>query len=108
ADGWRERLRSMLSGRGVTNHAQGAPLTPSAIRAEGLWFRSGAELALYRALTEAARDFGGLTIIVNTRVRVTNADHTWEIDFMVACQGRLGVIEVDGPSHRGRIAAERT
>ena len=42
----------------------------------------------------------------NPSVRVPG--HTWEPDFLVAYNKRVGVIEVDGSTHHNRWAADKT
>lgn len=45
-----------------------------------------------------------ITIVPLPSARVPG--HTWEPDFLVAYRGRVGAIEVDGPHHTGKRAAE--
>lgn len=107
---WREDVERQLGfGEGATNQARlGAPPRNPLVE-EGLTFRSLAELQTYKALREIqdhTPPHEGMLIAPNTAVRV--AGHTWEVDFLVTCGGRCGVLDVDGPSHRGRWAADRS
>lgn len=36
------------------------------------------------------------------------AGRTWEPDFLVTFRGRVGIIEVDGASHAGRAASDKS
>lgn len=106
-EGWRQRLEKRL-GHGPTNQARLRPIPEHCPKEDGLYFRSAAELDVYRALKRALanREQGeSIAIAPNAAIRVRET--TWEIDFLVTFKGRAGVIEVDGPYHRGRRAPDR-
>ena len=76
---------------------------------DGMRFRDNAEVALYERLKEKQRALPStrtLLIIPNACVRVV--DHTWEPDFIVVHEGRAGIIEVDGGSHRKKYASDKS
>lgn len=109
APGWRERAEKRL-GVGPSNQAQvgGAP-KKDWVTVGRLRFRSAPEAQVYRALRRAQERLPGretITIVPNCGARVLR--HTWEPDFLVAYRGRVGVIEVDGPHHAGRSAADKS
>jgi hypothetical protein len=83
----------------------GAPVAPCWWN--GMWFRSRSEQRVAEAL-EAAN----VLFAPNPSVRAgITPDHrqSFEPDFLVFCDHKLGVLEVDGPWHHGRAAddAER-
>jgi very-short-patch-repair endonuclease len=76
---------------------------------DSLFFRTVDERSAYRELRriqEQFPDWKNLTIVPLAGVRVPG--HTWEVDFLVCYQGRSGVLEIDGGSHHGRWAADRS
>lgn len=75
--------------------------------ADGLHFASDAEHKVYAVLKAKqeslpAEDTLGIAPLPGLRVR----QHTFEPGLLVLYQGRAGVIEVDGPHHTGRRAAD--
>jgi very-short-patch-repair endonuclease len=69
---------------------------------ERLWFRSRTERKIAQAL-----DRTNVLFAANACVRLgVTQDHrqTREVDFLVVSNGKMGVLEVDGPSHEGRAA----
>jgi hypothetical protein len=97
---------------GPSNQAALAPLGPKSPTCDRLRFRDSAEVMIYEALKrcqalKAVQDpHGNLLILPNPGAR--RHGQTIEPDFAVAYRGRIGVIEVDGCSHRGRRAADRS
>lgn len=64
---------------------------------EGLWFRSGAEVAIAEALDRA-----DVLFAPNASVRLgITQDHRANVepDFLIVADGEVGVLEVDGPWH---------
>ncbi len=103
---WRSALQSRLTSDTTTNHA--ARVTNR--RREGFAFDSREELRVYEALKRAQATLqADATISIFPlplgRVGIGN---TCTPDFLVVREGRAGLIEVDGPHHRGRLAADGT
>ena len=77
---------------------------------DGLLFTNEGERTVYRALKKIQeKEFPheeSIGIYPLPRGRVPA--HTWEPDILVTYKGRVGVLEVDGPSHNGRRALDRT
>jgi hypothetical protein len=108
---WREvqRERETALAEGVTNQARRAT-EPNLPTEDGMVFRSDAELRVYRVLKRLqanAPEGLGFTIVPLPLVRLMSGN-VYEPDFMIAINRRVGVIEVDGPHHRARRAADTT
>lgn len=96
---WREKRKEALTAD-VTNQAALAPLPPKHPVVDGLNFRDQAEVMVYKALRHLQSELPNnatIGIMPNCAIRVK--DYTWEPDFVVTYQGRVGVIEVDGRTH---------
>ena len=100
---WRSRLNAAMAEEApITNAARIYPLDSVHPREDRMSFRSVAELRVNQALKRArsVRDpHHTIGILALPMMSVPSA--TWEPDLMVTLEGRVGVIEVDGPSHRG-------
>lgn len=106
--GWRERLQEELVS-GPRNQATLMPLPKQFPRADGMAFRSQAELAVYQILKaeqEARPSDDTFAIFPNCAARVP--DRTWEPDFLITYRGRCAAIEVDGGSHRGKYGSDKS
>lgn len=108
--GWRDQLRDQISGKRPTNHAQRIQTEPRRYAEDGLLFTNEGERTVYRALRKIQeKDFPlDETIGIYPLPRGRVPDHTWEPDILVTYKGRAGILEVDGPSHNGRRALDRT
>jgi hypothetical protein len=76
--------------------------------ADGLTFGSKAEIVVWNELKSVQAMLPRtetIGIVPNCVLRV--AGHEFSPDFVVTYKGRAGIIEVDGPHHRGRYAADR-
>lgn len=77
---------------------------------DGLLFTNEGERTAYRALKQIQeKDFPrdetiGIYPLPLGRV----PGHTWEPDILVTYKGRAGILEIDGPTHNGRRALDRT
>jgi hypothetical protein len=103
---WRQ-LRRDARATGITNQAIRRSLSPGHPIKDGMHFRSAEEVRVYDALVRwqvAAPETDTITIAPNccakTRERVL------EPDFLVTYRGKVAGIEVDGPHHTGRAAAD--
>ena len=111
APDWRDRRRKARNSGGgklVTNQGTHTSVS-SMVREDRLNFGSEAELQAYRALKrkQAALDSTAtIGIIPNCALRTMA--NTWWPDFVVTHRGRVGVIEIDGPHHAGRAAADHS
>lgn len=106
---WRSRAEKRL-GHGPSNQAQVGPrLAVDGPREDRLGFRSATELRVYRALKRVCLTLPAterFAILPNAGARI--GENTMELDFVIAYKGRVGVIEVDGPTHRGRAATDKS
>lgn len=83
--------------------------TPTLVR-DGFVFESQAEVLVYEALkrAQAALPADATLCIFPLPMGRVGAGNAWTPDFLVAVAGKVGLIEVDGPHHRGRFAADAT
>ena len=105
---WRRDVEGFLRPP-VSNQAAIAPLPERAPHIDGLKFRDNGEVVMYQALKAKQQSFPHsetLTIAPNPGVRLPG--RTIEPDFLVVYQGRTGVIEVDGTSHRKKWASDKS
>jgi hypothetical protein len=73
-------------------------------------FRSREELRVYRAFKRARARLPAddtIAIAPNPALVVPNMNPT-EPDLLIMYRGRAGIVQVDGPHHRGRYANEAT
>ena len=99
--GWRRRLLEAARGDRVHNQAGG---NGAAHVWHGLRFRSRSEMIIAQALDRA-----GVMYLANCLARLGPPPDrlTREADFLVCCDGRWGILEVDGePFHPATRAAE--
>jgi hypothetical protein len=104
---WRTHYRSAL--RSPRNQATLVQLPEVHPRCDGMAFRDVAELRVYEGLKRAQEGDSStdtITIVPNPAVRVPG--RTREPDFLVAYRGRVGLIEVDGASHRHKYAGDKS
>lgn len=102
--GWRERAERNLSNAGEMNQGLKAR-SSNAVVQDGLRFASAEEVHVYRALRRAQKTQALTFFPLAAAVLPSNR---FEPDFLMLVNGRAGVIEVDGPHHRGRAAADRS
>jgi hypothetical protein len=96
APDWREQLRGLVEG-GPSN--QGRPFGTSPVLTHGgLNYRSRAEVAIAQVL-EQSED---ILFLPNSAAAAGKVQR--EPDFLIFYKGRAGVLEVDGPTHAGRLA----
>ncbi|MFD0272363.1 hypothetical protein ACFVHB_00445 [Kitasatospora sp. NPDC127111] len=109
---WRQELQRRLAGGAVSNQAirsRSRAVKPAIMR-DGCVFDSLEEVRVYEALKRAQAVLppdATISIFPLPAGRV-GAGNTWTPDFLVARGGRVGIIEVDGPQHSGRRAADST
>jgi hypothetical protein len=105
---WRE-ARRLQRDAGISNQGGGRPLPAAHPIKHGLHFRSEEEVIVYDAwlrLQEALPDTDTIGIMPNCAIRVRG--RILQPDFLITCRGRAAVLEVDGPHHAGRAAADRS
>lgn len=108
---WRERrqaARESAKDRAVHNQAT-YRAAASLIRADRLGFASEPERRVYEALKQRQAvlpEEATIGILPGCAMRVRG--HTFWPDFLVTHRGRAGIIEVDGPHHSGRAAADHS
>jgi hypothetical protein len=99
---WRAQLKA-ASGPRPSNQAKRVRLEPRHPMEDGLHFTNEWEHQVYQVLKEHQailpdNDTIGIVPLGAMRVR----KNTFEPDFLITYRGRAGVIEIDGPHHRGR------
>jgi hypothetical protein len=107
-ENWRESLAANLSEKPINQARLGRPGIRW-LHADRMAFRDEAEIAMYRALKRAQGAMpseDAMSIVPNPALRLPG--RTVEPDFLVIYRGRCGVIEVDGATHSGKHAADRS
>jgi hypothetical protein len=105
---WRADLQRRLAVK-PSNQARLVPAYVPFLYEDRMAFRSDPELSVYRAVRRAQASLPPhetIGILPNPCMRI--AGNTWEPDNLVTYKNRVGVIEVDGPHHRQRWAADNT
>lgn len=106
---WREQLVRELKGGQQTNQARSVRLEPRHPMEDGLHFTNEWEHRVYQVLKEHQdRLPSNETIGIMPLGALRVPGHTFEPDFLITYRGRVGVIEVDGPHHKGRASADRS
>jgi very-short-patch-repair endonuclease len=108
--GWRQgRIEARLSDVGPNNQATYRTLPDHHPRKDGLKFHNVGELRMYEALVRAQqRRPQEATIGILPGAGFRTSQRTFWPDFVITHRGRVGVIEVDGPQHRNRAAADQS
>lgn len=104
---WRQTLSARMAPR-TTNQASVGPHMERPIVEDRCQFRSGEELKVYQAFKRARAKLPAsdtIAIAPNPALVVPNVN-TSEPDLLIMYQGRIGIVQVDGPHHRGRYANE--
>ncbi len=105
---WRSEIAERAAG-GPSNQASIVPIRKRHPTVHGLRFRDAAEAEVYNGLVRAQLkqpQHDRIAIAPNSGVRV--AGHTWEPDFIVTFRKRVGIIHVDGASHHGKRASDKS
>ncbi|MFD3491469.1 hypothetical protein ACFWWB_12960 [Streptomyces sp. NPDC058690] len=105
---WREQLATGGGAR-PSNHARKVRIGSTHPQAEGLHFTNEWEWRVYVVLRERQQqlpdnDTIGILPLGAMKVR----DHVFEPDILVTYRGYAGVIEVDGPHHKGRSSDDKS
>ena len=91
---WRTELLEIARGRGVHNQAV---TNQTGLRWKNLSFRSKSEIRVAQALDNA-----GVLFMPNCLARLSSSEgrRNREADFLICCDGKWGILEVDGePFH---------
>ncbi|MGJ3559480.1 hypothetical protein ACR6C2_15055 [Streptomyces sp. INA 01156] len=99
---WRKQLKAS-NGAQPTNQARRPRLESQHPIEDGLHFTNEWEHRVYVVLRErqaALSDIETIGVLPLPGMRVLG--HTFEPDLLVTYKGRAGVIEIDGPHHKGR------
>ncbi len=109
AKAWREQQEERLRGERLTNQARRVRDDPAYPREDDFTFRSREEILVYRALKRAQvagsqRNAGFAIFPLPSGLLPIGS--TWEPDFVIALNKRMGILEVDGPQHGKRYAAD--
>lgn len=105
---WREQLTSGGKAR-PSNQARKVRIGPAHPQADGLHFTNEWEWRVYAVLRERQQklpDNDTLGILPLSAMKVR--DHVFEPDLLVTYRGYAGVIEVDGPHHKGRSSDDKS
>lgn len=104
---WRIKYKAAL--RTPRNQASLTKLPDLHPRADQMGFRDAAELRVYEGLKRAQKRLPeGETIAISVNPSVHIPPRTREPDFLVAYRGRVGMIEVDGASHRQKWSNDKS
>lgn len=96
-DRWREKAKSWVSGKGVTNQGRARSDNVAPLICDGLLFRSQPEINLYRAIRAMGVSFAPLPVFV----RGGQTYRRIEPDFVILKDGIVMIAEVDGDTvHR--------
>lgn len=105
---WREQLASGGKAR-PSNHARKVRVGIPHPQADGLHFTNEWEWRVYAVLRERQQglpDNDTLGILPLSAMKVR--DHVFEPDLLITYRGYAGVIEVDGPHHKGRSSDDKS
>ncbi|MYT28118.1 MULTISPECIES: hypothetical protein [unclassified Streptomyces] len=111
-ENWRQALQQRLAQGTASNQAARtrSMSVDAVLSADGFVFDSREEMRVYEALKrqqEILPTDSSVSIFPLPMGRVATGS-VWTPDFLVAVTGRVGIIEVDGPHHKGRLAADAT
>jgi len=101
-ENWREKAKSRLAGKGVTNQGRVRSDNIASKSVDGLLFRSEPEIFLYKALKTVGVSFAPLP----TFVRGGEIYKRIEPDFVIVKSGVVIVVEVDGDTIHHETPAE--
>lgn len=93
---WKDAANAFLQGKRVSNQGRVRSSNPAPYEHHGLLFRSKPEILLCEALLSSHVPFAPLAVFLRgdgTYARI-------EPDFALLINGRICIIEVDGPQHR--------
>jgi hypothetical protein len=93
---WKEAANVFLQGKGISNQGRVRSSNPAPYEHHGLLFRSKSEILLCEALLNARIPFAPLAVFLRGDGTYTRI----EPDFALLVNGRICIIEVDGPQHR--------
>lgn len=106
---WREQIIQQVSGKRPTNQARRVRSEPPRFVEDYLSFTNQGELTVYRALKKVQEKLPSEhTIGIYPLAGGRMPGRTWEPDILVTYKGKVGILEVDGPSHNGRRALDLT
>jgi hypothetical protein len=91
-DGWREKAKTWLNGKGVTNQGRVRSDNIAPLICDGLLFRSQPEIHLYRALRSLGVTLSPLPVFI----RGGETYRRIEPDFVLLKDGIMMIVEVDG------------
>ncbi len=105
---WRKQLRAE-TGPKPTNQARRVRLEPQHPTEDGMHFTNTWEHGVYRVFKEqqaALPDNDTIGIMPLGAIRVRG--RTFEPDLLITYRGHAGVVEIDGPHHKGRASDDRS
>jgi hypothetical protein len=99
---WRDRARSWLAGKGISNQGRVRSDNLPSKSCDGLLFRSQPEIFLYQALKAEGVSFAPLPVFV----RGGREYRRIEPDFVIVSNGIVMIVEVDGDTVHEETPAE--
>jgi hypothetical protein len=105
---WRKQLRAVM-GQQPSNQARRVRLESQHPMEDGVHFTNEWEHKVYVVLKErqaALPENQTIGIMPLGAMRVLG--HTFEPDLLITYRGRVGVIEIDGPHHKGRASDDKS
>ncbi|MCX5316105.1 hypothetical protein [Streptomyces sp. NBC_00154] len=111
-DDWRQILQQRLARGTLSNQAsrtRAREVAPTSHR-DGFVFGSNEEVLVYEALKRVQEQLpqeSSIAVFPLPMGRV-GTGNAWTSDFLVTAAGKVGIIEVDGPHHHKRFAADAT
>ncbi len=100
---WRDKVRSQLTGEGITNQGRVRSDNIATLQQDGLLFRSKPEIMFYQALRRSGLAFAPLSVVVNGSL---SGPRRIEPDFMLYKFGLTMVVEIDGDLFHRETPAE--
>lgn len=100
--GWQDKAKAWVSGKGVTNQGRVRSDNIASKTADGLLFRSEPEINLYKALKSQGVSFAPLPVFI----RGGQEYRRIEPDFVILKDGIIMVVEVDGDTVHQETPAE--
>lgn len=101
-EGWQEKAKTWLTGKGVTNQGRVRSDNIAPKTCDGLLFRSEPEIYLYKALKAAGVSFAPLPVFI----RGGQEYRRIEPDFVILKEGMMMIVEVDGDTVHQETPAE--
>lgn len=97
---WREKFLDIIQGKAALNQCKPIQDKPR-YTWEYLFFRSTYEIAIAKALSEY-----NILFLPNCMARFSKEGQNREADFLICCDGKWGILEVDGETYHTNAARD--